>query len=99
MTPLRSAPKQEKADQYKNVGGAMKDTVHRVLNSKFSIVDWIPVAQHGMPLEHLVQYNAVEKTTWTRPEENASRSWEGSIGRNFKICRRQLIRLQQAKLA
>ena len=75
MPAVRRAPKQEQTDQNKKVWRAVKDAVpSRVEFQVLDGVDGVPTAEHVMPLQHLMQHDAIEETAQSEAEENARRN-------------------------
>jgi hypothetical protein len=67
MPAVRRAPKEEQADQNEKVCRTVKDAVpSRVEFQVFDGVDLIPTAEHVVPLQHLMQHDAIEETTQPR---------------------------------
>ena len=66
---MRCPPQDEQAGDHEDVGGAVKDTVPaRIELQILDRIDRIPAAQHVMPLQELMQHDAVEQPTQAQPK-------------------------------
>ena len=71
------APECEKTSQHENISQGMENAVPAGIELQIlDSVGWIPAAQHVVPLQNLMQHNAVEKTSQAEAEEDAGRDRE-----------------------
>jgi len=74
MPALGTAPEHKQPRDHKQICGAVEDAVpKRVELEVLDRVLGIPAAQHVVPLQELVQHDAVEKAAESQPEEHARR--------------------------
>ncbi|HUQ76790.1 MAG TPA: hypothetical protein VM183_18875 [Burkholderiales bacterium] len=73
---VRMAPKDRQPEHHEQVRAGMKETVEERIELEISdAVRGVTRARHHvMPLQHLVQDDAVEKTAQAEPEQDAGRS-------------------------
>ena len=72
---MRGPPKEEQAGQNEKVCRAVKDAVpSRVEFEVLDGVDGKSTAEHVMPLQHLMQHDAIEETAQPEAEEYACRN-------------------------
>src|SRR4051812_49835482 len=75
MPAVRRPPKEEQADQNEKICRTVKDAVpSRVEFQVLDGVDGKPTAEHVMPLQHLMQHDAIEETAQPEAEEYACRN-------------------------
>lgn len=72
VAPVRAAPEPEEADHHEDVGGAVEDAIPaRVAFQVLDGGDRVPAAQHVIPLQHLMQDDAIEEPAEPEAEQHA----------------------------
>ena len=77
VPPMGRAPQDEQPDNDEDIGAAVEQPVPKGVELQVAeSVNWIPTAQHMVPLEHLVQDDAIEEAAKAKAEQDTSRFWE-----------------------
>ena len=78
MRPMRGTPERDQSEHDEDVGRGVEEPVEEGVDLQvLDAVRWIAGARdHVMPLEHLVQHDAVEEPPEAQAEEDAGRDGE-----------------------
>ena len=81
VNPMRRSPQKHQSNYNKNISGRMEQAVKQGIEFKvFQAVRWITgTCRHVVPLQNLVQHDAVEKSSQTQTQEDTSGRWETAL--------------------
>jgi hypothetical protein len=79
VLPVRGAPEDEEPGDDEEVGRRVEEAVPEGVELEaLEVGDRVPAAQHVVPLQHLVQHDAVEEAAEAEAEEDACRDREAA---------------------